>query len=257
MVFVSIVVVAAGALFPMLVVVFVVVALALGVVTLVLRLHGGHGGLQRVPALHGVQDLPAVQLAPGGGDNDGTGVFLPQQLHGLVDFLLAHAAGAAEDEAAGGGHLVVIELPEVLHIHLHLGGVHHGDEAVDHHLAVLAALHGGHHIRELAHPGGLDEDAVGGVLLLHLPEGGAEVPGEGAADAPGVHLVHMDARVLQKAPVNADLAKLVLYQHQLLALIGLRDELFDQRRFARAQKTGKNIDLGHVSYLLISEFLTI
>src|SRR5699024_2219451 len=59
-------------------------------------------------------------------------------------------------------------------------------------------------------------------------------------------------RHLQKAAVDADLAELVLDQHHLLPLEGLTDQLFDQSRFACAQKAGKNIDLGcHISNCLV------
>ena len=50
---------------------------------------------------------------------------------------------------------------------------------------------------------------------------------------------------LQKAAVNADLAELVFDQHQLLALIGLLQQLFDERRLARAQKAGNNVNFCH------------
>ena len=71
-------------------------------------------------------------------------------------------------------------------------------------------------------------------LVHHLFQGLAEVPHQGAADAPGVHLRNLNARVLQKAAVNADLAKLVLNEHQLLALQGLVQQFFDERGLASA-----------------------
>ena len=144
--------------------------------------------------------------------------------------------------------LVVVELAEVLHIHLHLVHIGHGDKAVQLHIQMLShAFHSAGHIGELAHAGGLDDDAVGVVLLHHLLQGGAEIAHQRAADAAGVQLVDLDAAFLQKAAVNADLAELVLDQNDLLAGKGLFDELFDQGSFTGTKEAGENIDFGHDS----------
>ena len=66
-----------------------------------------------------------------------------------------------------------------------------------------------------------------------------------AADATGVHLVDLHAGVLEEAAVDGDLAELVFDQHDLFARVGLGDQLFDERRFAGAEKTGENINFCH------------
>ena len=203
---------------------------------------------QRVQ-LHGGEDLVAGNLAPVGGDDDRLPVLGPEQVHRLLQLVLLHVAGAAEDDGAGVLHLVVKELAEVLHIHLALFGVDHRDGAAQLEVGVLR--HPAHrlgHVGQLAHAGGLDDDAVGRVGLQHLLQGHAEVAHQRAADAAGVHLGDLNAGVLHKAAVNADLAELVLNQHQLLALEGLPDQLFDQRGLARAQEAGNNINGCHNSY---------
>ena len=142
--------------------------------------------------------------------------------------------------------LVIVELAEVLHIHLDLVHVGNGDKAVQLHIQMLChALHGAGHIAQLANAGGLDNDAVGVVLLHHLLQRGAEIAHQRAADAAGVQLVDLDAAFLQKAAVNADLAKLVFNQHHLLACKGLGDELFDQGGFAGTKEAGENVDFSH------------
>ena len=65
------------------------------------------------------------------------------------------------------------------------------------------------------------------VLLHDLVQGLAEVPHQGAADAAGVHLGDLDAGLLEEAAVNADLAELVFDQHDLLALQGVLQQLFN------------------------------
>ena len=228
-------------------VVMVVAAAALFVLVIVLNL-GGEAvelGLQRVLALHGGAELPAVQLVPGGGDYDGGGVVLAEHCDALLQLALAHALGAAEDDGAGVFHLVAPELAEVLHIHPRARGVHHGGEAAGDEVAVAEILHGADDVAELADAAGLDEHAVRVVFGLDLLKGLGEVAHEAAADAAGAHLAYLDAGLLQKAAVNGYLAELVLYQHELFALIGLGDELLDERGLASAQKAGEYVDPGH------------
>ena len=197
---------------------------------------------------HGGQNGLAVNLIPGGGDDGGGGVLLPQQGGSRLQLLLRQLLGTAEDNGAGRLDLVVIELAEVLHIDLHLAGVSHGDEAVELHVRHVldGVLHRHDHIAELAHAGGLDEDAVRLELLVHFLQRLVEIAHQRAADAAGGHLTDLHAAVLQKAAVDGDLAELVFDQHQLFPLIGLRQQLFNQRGFAGAQKAGNNVNFCHI-----------
>ena len=239
----------------MLVVVIVAAAVAVLIMVVVVMLVGDflHQLLgQRVAALHGGKDLSAGELVPGGGEDGSLGVFVPQQLHGGVQLGLVHLLGAGEENGAGVLHLVVEELAEVLHIDLGLGGVHHGDKAVEVQIGCLGldALHGGNDVGQLAHAGGLDDDAVRGVVGQNLLEGRAEVAHQRAADAAGVHLGDLHPGVLQKAAVNADLAKLVFDEHDLLAAEHLVQQLLDESGLAGAQKAGDNVDFCHGEFVL-------
>ena len=82
-------------------------------------------------------------------------------------------------------------------------------------------------------------------LSLHVLQRLVEVPHQGAADAPGGHLADLDAGLLQKAAVDADLAELVLDEHQLLAGEGLGQQLLDEGGLAGPQEAGDDVDLGH------------
>ena len=93
------------------------------------------------------------------------------------------------------------------------------------------------------------------VLVNDLVQRAAEIAHQRAADAAGVHLRDLDAGLLQKAAVNTDLAELILDQDELLAVIGLLDHLFDQSRFARAEKAGININFRHKNTLYVNFFL--
>jgi len=84
------------------------------------------------------------------------------------------------------------------------------------------------------------------ILLQNTAERLAEITDERAADASAIHLGHFNSCVLHKAAVNADLAKFVLDQHQLLTGVDLLQQFFNQGCLSGTQKTRKNINLGHV-----------
>ena len=233
----------------LLIVVMVMVMLVL--VLFLFLLLAGHlgqlpeGRLQGVLPLHGGKDHLAGELAPGGGDDDGVGVVLPEQGQHFAELRLVHQLGPAQDDGAGALHLVVEELAEVLHVDPGFLGVHHGGEGVEQDIVAVDPLHGADHVGELAHARGLDEDPVRRVLRQNLLQRPAEVAHQRAADAAGVHLVHLDARVLHERAVDADLAELVLDQHQLFALVRFLDQLLDEGGFPRAEKAGEDVYLSH------------
>ena len=196
--------------------------------------------------LHGFEDLRAGDLVPGGGDDDGVAVVRAQLFHRGGHLLLAHILGAGEDDGVGVLDLVVEELAEVFHVHFALGGVGHGDEAVEGHGRFLRrALHGADHVAQLAHARRLDDDPVGVELLDHVVQGTAEIAHQGAANTSGVHFGDIDAGLLEKAAVDADLAEFVFDQHHLLALIGFLEQFFDQRGFSGTQEAGDNVYFRH------------
>ena len=253
-VIVVIIMVMVAAVVVVIIVVMVVMMLVLRLVRRVLGLHPGQQLVGQRNLLDGAEDGLAVQYVPGGGQDGSVGILLPQQGHGGLQLLLAQLLRPAEDDRPGGLDLVVVELAEVLHVDLDLGGVGHGNEAVQLHIRHVldGVLHRHDHVTELTHPGGLDEDAVGVELLVDLLQRLVEVAHQRAADAAGGHLADLHAAVLQEAAVDADLAELVLDEHQLLALERLRQQLFDQGRLAGAQKAGYNVDFCHSENLLFS-----
>ena len=251
MLIVIMVVVMAAAMLTVLMVMLVMVVMVVMMLVLVLIGMGlvclnGLGqqlGHQITLAVHHRKNLLAVQLLPVGGHNGSGGVLFLQHGHGGSDLFFVGAAGAAQDNAAGVADLVIVELAEVLHIHFDLFHIGHRDKAVQLHRQLLGhALHRTGHIAQLAHARGLDQNTVGGILLHHLAQCLAEIAHQAAADAAGVQLVDLNTGLLQKSAVDADLAKFIFDQNDLLALKSFPDQLFDQRGFACAQKSGKNID---------------
>ena len=223
MVMVLMVVAAAGTVFAVLMV----------MVLMLFLLHVCKLGLQAV-LVHGLYDLSAAQSVPRGRDKPGMGVAFLQKLRRGQGLFFPGGVAAAHNNKVGVLHLIVEKLAEIAHVHAALARVHYGDFGAD--MSAFHLLHGPGHIGQLAHAGGLDYDPVRCIVLHDLLESLGKVPHQGAANTAGVHLRYLYARVLQEAAVYGDLAELVLYQNQLLALIALGYELTDKRCLARAQK---------------------
>ena len=235
-------------------VVMVVLMLVLRLIRLVLSAHMRQQLVRQRDLFDGAEDGHAVQLVPGCGENGGIGVLLPQQRHGGLQLLLAQPLGAGEDDGTGGLDLVVVELAEVLHVYLDLGGVRYGHKAVQLHVRYVlhGVLHRHDHVAELANAAGLDEDAVRVELLMYVLQRLVEVAHQRAADAPGGHFTDLHAGVLQEPTVNADLTELVFDQYQLLAGEGLGQQFLDKGRLTCAQESGNDVDLCHSKNLLFS-----
>ena len=195
--------------------------------------------------LHGLHQLLAGQLRPRGRNDHGVLVVFADHVDALVELFLRHAVGAAEDDGVGRLDLVIVELAEVLHIHLALRRVRHGHKVAQLHVVRRDLAHGADDVRQLADARRLDQDTVRRVFGDDLFERAAEIADQRAADAAGVHLRDLDPGLLQKAAVDADLAEFILDQDQLLAVVGFLDHFLDERRLAGAEKTGININFCH------------
>ena len=193
--------------------------------------------------LHGGENLCAVQLRPGGRDQARVRVHALQDLRGLKDLLFARGVRPAHDNEVRARHLVVKELAEVARVHFGLARVHNRDLRAD--LRLFHAFHSRRHIRELPHAGGLDQDAVRGIVRDDLLQGLGEIAHQRAADTAGVHLRDLDPRVLQESAVDGDVAEFVFDQDQLFALVCFLNQFPDQCGFSGAEKSGKNVDFCH------------
>ena len=244
---------AAVVLFLVMMVVMLTVATAAAVVLLivvvmmvmVLMLQFLHVRSQRIPTGHCLQNLCTGELGPGSGHQSSFAVVLADQCHSGIQLSLGNGIGTGQDDGRSSLDLVVVELTEVLHIHLDLAGIGNRHSMTQHHILGDHLFHRSHNIAELAHTGGLDDDAVGVIFLDHLLQGLAEIAYQAAANAAGIHFCNVDAGILQEAAVDADFTELIFDQHQLLALISLLDHLLDQRGLASAEETGINVNFGH------------
>ena len=197
--------------------------------------------------LHSRKNVPALQAVPGGGYDNSALVVLTKERNALGNLLVSCALGMRKHDSRRIGNLVVIELTEVLHIHLALVYVSNGGKAVEYCAMLLCSLGSAYNVRKLANARGLDDNSVGSVFLKHLNKRLGKITNQRAADAAGIHLGDLNACIGKEAAVNTDLAKLVLDKHNLLACVGLFNKLLDQRGLACAEEAGKYINFSHKS----------
>ena len=202
-------------------------------------------GVQRILALDRAEQRFAGQLGDGRGHDHRRRILFPHERNRRVQLFGRNHVGMTHDDRTGMLHLVIKKLSEVFHVHLALAGVHDRRECVERNVGAVDALHGLDHVGQFADAGRLDQNSIGRIGLEYLPQRFSEVADEAAANAAGIHFRDFDAGVLHEAAVDADLAELVFDQHKLFIFVTVGDQLFDERRFSRAEKTGKNIDLCH------------
>ena len=163
---------------------------------------------------------------------------------GLINLLLIGNVRARKHNGLCILHLVVEELAKVLHIELRLLHIDQCDRGVARNEKLfLDVRNRAQYVRELTHTGGLDDNAVRRVLTENLLQRGREITDQGAANAAGIHLPHLNARILQKAAVNADFTEFVLNEHYLFAGQCLREQFFNKSGLSRTEKTGNDIYL--------------
>ena len=199
---------------------------------------------QIAAALHGLEQLRAGQLLPRGRHDARMRVELTQDTDHLFQTVRRAFRRAGQQDRTRMRHLVLEEFAEVLEIHLGLERIDDRDERVERHIQ-MRVLHGRDHVGQLAHAGGLDQDAVGRVLVDHIVQRLAEVAHKRAADAARVHFIYHNAGILEEAAVDADLAELILDQHDLFAFQRIREQALDQRGLARAEEARDNINFRH------------
>ena len=207
--------------------------------------HPGKLCFHRGFTLHCAQKLGTGQFIPRCGNNSSIGILLTQECYSSIQLLLADTIGAGKDNGCSGLYLVIVELTEVLHINLHLAGIHHRNGKAHFHLRTGNLFHSGHHIGKLTNTGRLNENSLGGILGDDLLQSLTKVANQAAANTAGIHFRDVDACILQKAAVNADLTEFVFDQHQFLTCVGFRDHLFDKGGFACAKEAGVNINFCH------------
>ena len=247
MMMVMLMIVAAVAVLVMMVmlVIMTAAAMALFMMMVVLMLQGFQFLFYGRSAFHGLQKLLTCQLRPGSGDQGGSLIVLPQQLHRRIQLGLRNGIGTGQNDGGSSLDLVVIELAKVLHIDLDLTCIGNRHTIAQTDVLVGDLFHRCNNVGQLAHTGGLDDDPVRVILLDHLIQSLTKIAHKRAADTAGVHLRNVDAGLLQETAVDADLAEFIFDQHQLLTAISFLDHLFDEGGLTGTQKAGVNVDNCH------------
>ena len=191
-------------------------------------------------ALHGIQNLFAAELLYRCGDDRCLRIQLTDQRQRFLNLRVCRlrCIHTTQDDRAGSLDLILEKLAEVLQIYLCLCDIDNRRRAVQFKIRGSGILLDcTDDIRKLTDTGGLDDHAVRMILVNDLLQRNAEIADQGAADASGIHLLDLNARVLQETAVDSDFTELILNQHDLLSLQSIRKELLDQRSLACTQKT--------------------
>ena len=130
-------------------------------------------------------------------------------------------------------HLVLVELTEIRHVHLAQFRIDNSGESIQFNLLDPGILHGDDDVAQLADARRFDQDSLRLILVNDLFQSRLEIPHQSAANAAGIHLIYLNARILQKASVDSDLSEFILDQNQLL-IVGFLDQLSDQCRLTGA-----------------------
>ncbi len=176
-----------------------------------------------------------------------------KQRHAFFDAFLCGRLRAAEDDGFRILNLIYKEFAKIANVHAAFAHIGNGSAASQAHIVRLRDfINHAADIGELAYAGGLDENAVGMIGIDQLAQGLGKVAHQGAADATGIQLGYLNARILHKAAVNADFAIFIFQQNDLFTLKSAVQKFFDQSRLACAQKTGNNVNLRHFNHLSYS-----
>ena len=179
-------------------------------------------------------------------------VHVRQAVHQRLDFLLGHQVGLADENLVGETDLAA-RLLAVVELLRRMLGVHQRQDGVEQILLGDFLVHEKslRHRAGVGQAGGFNDHAVelqqalaffGGQQLQRL----AQVFANRAADAAVVHLDDVFLRVVdQDFVVDVFLAKLVLDDGDLLA-VGLGQDAFQERGFARTEKAGEDGDRNQV-----------
>ena len=211
----------------------------------------------RLAGFNDFQQRVSGQVIPRRRHDADARMLLFHQRAALLDALCGQQLRAAENHRRARLNLVEEELAEVLHIHAALARVHNGRATGHNEVAVafLRALDSGEDFAQLAHAGRLNQQAVRMILRNQVINRLLEVAHQRAADAAGIQLINDDARILHKAAIHADFAIFIFQQDDFFLRNAACQQLFDERRFARAQKTRNNVDLNHSRFSPIPQGL--
>ncbi len=242
-----IVIVMAMAALPIVVMMMAVTMATFPIMPVMMLLH--HLLLQGIHLLHRLQNMPSLNLFPGRGNNGSLIILLPNHFQTFIQLISRDILGAAQNHRPRIFNLIVIKFAIILHIYFTLGGIHHRGSAVNH-SALPDVLYRLHHVRKLPYAGRFNNYPVRRIFFQHLFQSLTEISYQGAADAAGIHLRNLDARLLEKASVNANLSKFILNQNQLLPWKSLGNQLLNQRSLSRTQKTRYNINFCHLKSFL-------
>ena len=192
-----------------------------------------------------MEDFLAVNLLPGGSNENGIGILLSYESNAVGKLTLRGLSGVGKDDGECVLNLVIIELAKVLHIHFALVDIDNNGVGAKLCIGAVNTLYRLDDIGELSDTRWLNDDTVGMKFVKHTAKCGGKITDKRAADTARIHLGNLDARITEEAAVNTDFAKLIFDKDELFADISLGDEFFYESGLSRTEKAGKNIYFRH------------
>ena len=121
-----------------------------------------------VALFHSGENILAVDVGPGSGNDNRLGIMLTYELYCLLNLECLSNVGVREDNGGCVLNLIVEELTEVFHIHLALTCIDNGGEAVELCSFGFNTANCTDNVGKLANTRGLDDYSVGVVLFENL-----------------------------------------------------------------------------------------
>ena len=234
---VVVMVLVAVALFVVVVVMLVAMALfVVVVVMLVLFLERLYCILKSIALFHGGKYILTRKHIPRRYYYCSIGIVLTKKSNRFLYLMLLCALRMREDNGRRVGNLVVIELAEVLHIHLALINVSNRGKSVKHSVVRINILHRTDNVRKLTYSRGLNNNSVGRIFNEHLLKSLRKIADERTANATGIHLGYFNSRISEEPAVNSYLTEFVFDKHNLLSGVRFLYKLLYKSGFSGAEK---------------------
>ena len=218
-------------------IVIMVVVMIVFIVIMILVFHRGE--VNGLALLNHFQHEIRIHVIPRRRNDPGVRMHFGNQETALFHPVRRQQLRPAENHGGRALHLIQEELPEVFHIHPAFARVHNRGAAADFNIRVpfLRLLHGGKDLAQLSDAGRLHQNPIRMIGVNQLIDRRLKISRQGAADAARVQFRHSDSRILHKTAVNADFTVLILQQHHFFPAQAAGQQLPDQRRLSRTQKT--------------------
>ena len=152
------------------------------VVMLMLFLKCLYSIIKSIFMLHSSKNILSIKAIPGGSYDNCIRIMLAKKSYALGNFLISCTLSMRKHDRGCVLDLIVVELAEVLHIHLALVYVCNGGKAIKLCTMLLGSFCRANNVGKLANARGLNNNSIGIILLQHLYKRLGEISDERTTD---------------------------------------------------------------------------